>query len=432
MNELHEVVYDGSVENTVNVLSRGVVDIDEGAPDGTTALMIAAGFGHSHIVRILLNHGANMSFLNNDGWTALHFSVLGGHPAVTKLLVSANLESGTAQDGSTPLHLAAQGGKLEIMSVLMEAGANPNSRRWDGGTPLYVAAQQVNVDAIKLLLRAKANPQLFHVGPSGVPFVPLDMAVHHDHAEIVHELIQEHGIEGCGGVSGGVTALEMAVLEERLGIMAVLTSAGVVDNGFALAEAAGHGREASAKYLLQQKQGGNTGSGAYADSRNRLGVPVLFLAIEACLPRMVRLLVDAGATTSTLARVKRPWGNVIPGGDLMLSTTPVGFATDALRVKCIAGKTATEDQLHRLEAIRRLLLRVGAVHAVSWLWPSDVPSIVRTEEGARIAGRTSTALTRMLPTLRRRTRRRGMLLAAILRWEKAWGLAAILGAFLWV
>ncbi len=44
-----------------------------------------------------------------------------------------------------------------------------------------------------------------------------------------------------------------------------------------------------------------------------------------------------------------------------------------LREKAIAEKGVTEDQLHRLEGIRRLLLRAKAVCAVSFPWPVEIP-----------------------------------------------------------
>lgn len=62
---------------------------------------------------------------------------------MTKLLVkaAADLEATISNIGGTPLHLAAEGGRPEIMGVLIEAGANPNNRLLDGATPLYRAAQ---------------------------------------------------------------------------------------------------------------------------------------------------------------------------------------------------------------------------------------------------------------------------------------------------
>lgn len=82
---------------------------------------------------------------------------------------------------------------------------------------------------------------------------------------------------------------------------------------------------------------------------------------------------------------------------------------------CSAGRW--EEQLHGLEGLRRLLRRVEAVHAASWLWHSSgVPAIRRASESSRRANITSTSLRKMLPALRRRAkRRRGVLLQALFR-----------------
>ena len=85
------------------------------------------------------------------------------------------------------------------MKLLIEAGANVNSRCCTGITSLHAAAQKGHIDAIKLA----ATP------PDGTVTVPLDMAVRNGRLEVVRELIQELGIEGRGGPSGGVRVVEL-------------------------------------------------------------------------------------------------------------------------------------------------------------------------------------------------------------------------------
>lgn len=89
-------------------------------------------------------------------------------------------------------------------------------------------------------------------GAARIPCVPLDAAARRGHLEVVRELIRGHGIEGCGGASGGVFALGTAAEAQRVEVMELLTSAGVVDTGRVLQDAATLGRESSVKVLLQQ------------------------------------------------------------------------------------------------------------------------------------------------------------------------------------
>lgn len=94
LNDLHRAATLGSTERTLAVLSRGVVDIDEGGLDldGYTPLMVACYRGNSGVVEILLNKGASTSAVNSPGFYALHMAVREGHLAVTNLLLKAGAD----------------------------------------------------------------------------------------------------------------------------------------------------------------------------------------------------------------------------------------------------------------------------------------------------------------------------------------------------
>ncbi len=412
--ELHFASLDGSVERLVALLLHGSINIDQGNPKDDTPLMLASYCGHAHVVRILLDNGANVSIVGAQGITALHGSAMYGHPAVSKMLMEAGADlEATMTPGDTPLHLAAGEGHVGVMDVLIKAGANLNSRKVGGSTPLYMAAQEGQLDAVKMLLREKANPLLATTYvQTGTTNFPIGMAAQKGHLEIVRELVRQVGIEGCGGASAGVEALRLAAIEQHLEIMAVLKDAGVVGDDRALATAIVHGRHLSVKSLLQQRKGDEA---TYVNHRNSFGeTPLLnamgFYGISSPSPRIVRLLIDAGADTASAVRV------IINEDGVELSDTPLNLVYRMLREKKITMKIATEKQLHGLEGVRRLLLRVEAVHAVSWLWPVDMAPIVVTAEDASRKVATTTPLTMMLSILRRRTRRPRVLLDALFRW----------------
>lgn len=62
-NKLHYAARAGSTERTVALLRRGEINIDEGDSSGNTPLMEASFRDFSHVVRILLNKGANVAIL---------------------------------------------------------------------------------------------------------------------------------------------------------------------------------------------------------------------------------------------------------------------------------------------------------------------------------------------------------------------------------
>ncbi|CAM9365364.1 unnamed protein product [Pylaiella littoralis] len=388
--------------------------------------MYAADTGHTRVAKYLLKNGANPAVVGDGGFTALVLSAQEGHLAVTKMLIKAGsrLEDATCMC-ATPLHLAGGGGHTEVMKALIQAGGNVNNGTVSGETPLYSAAQGGKVDVIKELLRAGADPLLERTNrQTCTTSVPLDTAVENGRREVVHLLLQRAGLRGCGGPTISVNALKCAVKHKHVDIMVMLTDSGVVDNGKALKAGCEHGREASVKFLLQHKAGEpNLKRSAYVNVRDDWNAPPLLPSIEAVLPfsiKVVRLLIDAGADTTSTVRYMN-----INRSDH--SHTPLEFTNFPLYHEVVEGERATRVQLRRLKVIRRLMMQVEAVHAVSWLWPTNdgapapgrpkisasTPSTppVKTASPSSVASRTPVGM--MTPAMKQGDRTRGVLLAAL-------------------
>lgn len=270
------------------------------------------------------------------------------------------------------------------------------------------------MEAVKLLLRAKANPLATARATPETEAIALDVAAQNGHLGVVRELLQEYGIQGCGGASGGVDALAVAAVDDHVAVMEMLTNAGVVDKGVALLTAAENCREAAVKFLLQHmKQTTRRARAAYLNALGSSGQTPLFGAIVAAKfssSRVVRLLADAGADMASPVRLTDKAGMVF------FNDTAMAFVHHFLTNKDIHGKpTITDDELHSLEASRRVLLRLEAVHAVSWLWTSCAPSVAYAA-AEDTTGSQMTPMASMLPVLSRRTRRPRVLLAAMFRW----------------
>lgn len=338
---------------------------------------------------------------------ALHAAAIRG--SVEHVLTILSSSSGAdidarAPNGCTPLHMAAVEGHWKVVEVLVKAGANPNNREWEGGaTPLCFAADKGHLAATRVLIRARADPLLTYTGSSGVPILPLDAAACGGHSEVARELIREYGIGGCGGESGGVHALQVAAESQQVEVMGMLATCGVVDTGVALIAAAALGNELPVKILLQRQEW----KAGYPDSTNASGATPLAGAIQSrrpCSSRISRLLVDEGADTTTALHLTDDDGRVV------FNDTPLAFVD-----YCSSDTDDTESQRHSLEATRRLLSRVEAVHAVSWLWARDTPSSTRAAtEGTSSA--TPTTPSTLLPVLKRTTGRPRVLLSALSRW----------------
>lgn len=95
--------------------------------DNETPLHCAAQYGHSGVVRILLEELTDPTMRNNKFETPLDLAALYGRLEVVKLLLSAHpslLSCNTKKH--TPLHLASRNGHLPVVEVLLDAGMDIN------------------------------------------------------------------------------------------------------------------------------------------------------------------------------------------------------------------------------------------------------------------------------------------------------------------
>lgn len=95
--------------------------------DNETPLHCAAQYGHSQVVRLLLEELTDPTMRNNKFETPLDLAALYGRLEVVKLLLSAhpNLLSCNTKK-HTPLHLASRNGHLSVVEVLLDAGMDIN------------------------------------------------------------------------------------------------------------------------------------------------------------------------------------------------------------------------------------------------------------------------------------------------------------------
>ncbi len=133
---------------------------------GATALIRAAGSGHTALVVRLLEAGADTAHAARSGIHCLAAAVSAKREAVVRTLLNHGVAADTRMaGGGTALTVAAALGQVRTAEALLEAGADPNAADEQGTTPLHAAAQYAfdggdSADAhtlIDLLLRAGAR-----------------------------------------------------------------------------------------------------------------------------------------------------------------------------------------------------------------------------------------------------------------------------------
>jgi ankyrin repeat protein len=141
----------------VQVLIKQQPDlINAYAPDGFQPLGLAAFFGHTALVAWLLEVGALVDSPSRNPMRVmpLHSAIASKHTEIVKLLLDHDADVNAAQaDDFTPLHEAAQNGLLDVAQWLIDRGAAIDPRLSSSGkTPLALAIEHKH-EAVSNLLK---------------------------------------------------------------------------------------------------------------------------------------------------------------------------------------------------------------------------------------------------------------------------------------
>lgn len=207
------------------LLLANKADADPINNNGETPLAVAAGAGRTNVASALLSHGADVNARNPidrgwKGWTPLIYAVSASQFPATDLLLNnradPNLktenQAGSWYKGYTPLLIACSiSGMADTVASLLDAKANPNLMTDSGQTPaqatlnLPVASERKRV--LSLLLDHGADIESRDEQGRTL----LMLAAQNKDKEIV-ELLLSHKADVSAKNRGGLTALHIAVI----------------------------------------------------------------------------------------------------------------------------------------------------------------------------------------------------------------------------
>lgn len=150
--QLRLAAADGNLLRVETFLGQGV-NIQASDVRGITALHLATKHGHRNVAALLLKQGAAVNPASQDGVTPLSVAVQGGRQEMVALLLAngAQVNEQAQIGGTTLLHVAAYRGDLEIVSLLLQHGADKQARMTSGERPVDLAQQQGHRALIPLL-----------------------------------------------------------------------------------------------------------------------------------------------------------------------------------------------------------------------------------------------------------------------------------------
>ncbi|TVL63531.1 ankyrin repeat domain-containing protein [Brachyspira hyodysenteriae] len=154
---------ENNVDKVLKYIAEGIDinnTIDESEDSiGSNALLLASQFHHKEIIKILLEHNANVNFKNHLNKTALEYVANDDNNfdiALEFINRGADVNA-VDNENATPLMYAASYNAEKILNLLIENNADINIQTKLGYTSLILAAMHNHINILKILIKNKAD-----------------------------------------------------------------------------------------------------------------------------------------------------------------------------------------------------------------------------------------------------------------------------------
>ncbi len=156
MTALMKAVEKNDAVAVKKLIAQGV-NVSELDANQDASLVMAAYLGHSEIVRLLLEAGADVTAVDPGmKATALHAAAYAGRTEAARLLIEyhIDIDKQGPNNGYTALHDAIWQNNVDTAEVIINAGANLNLKSHSGETPLQFARSK-NCKEIAAMIERK-------------------------------------------------------------------------------------------------------------------------------------------------------------------------------------------------------------------------------------------------------------------------------------
>ncbi|XP_067675003.1 uncharacterized protein [Haliotis asinina] len=121
---------------------------------------LACKYGHTDIVKILMDNGLDLNERDDNGETCLLAACMGDNPAAVSFLLENNAHWSKDNDDHNPLHHAIEKEKVDMLRLLLEceeAKEFLNKPDKDSQSPLHLACLKKSPEMVELLLEKNAD-----------------------------------------------------------------------------------------------------------------------------------------------------------------------------------------------------------------------------------------------------------------------------------
>lgn len=127
------------------------------AKDGTNSLHFCAELGFVEGAKTLILNGIDLNATDELSCTPLHVACDFEKPQVAKLLIEHADVNCKTNFNRTPLHSASHYNMTDVVTALLEKGANINAIADDGETALHYAATNGSIESVQALMKRGAD-----------------------------------------------------------------------------------------------------------------------------------------------------------------------------------------------------------------------------------------------------------------------------------
>jgi ankyrin repeat protein len=149
----------GLAKTSAQLIASRKFDVNRKDINGYSTLAQAVKHGHFKIVRLLIEHGADLATRTDQGNTLIMLAVLSENPDIVEFLLTRRIEISAQDDdinaqdnvGGTALMLAAATAQDRVVEMLLHAGADPQLRNKEDLNAFQIATNSGHVDTAKFI-----------------------------------------------------------------------------------------------------------------------------------------------------------------------------------------------------------------------------------------------------------------------------------------